>query len=116
LRNRRRTLITLAALLLGVSVMVIIQGLINGLQRAMITSVVDSGVGALQIHRAGYMKNVLASPLDLDLPADEAFLDKVRAVPGVKAAAPRILFAGNVSVDDTTLFAIATALDPVLEP
>lgn len=116
LRNRRRTLITLAALLLGVSVMVSIQGIVNGLQRAMITSVVDSGVGALQIHRAGYMKNVLASPLDLDLPADEAFLDKVRAVPGVKAAAPRILFAGNVSVGDTTLFAIATALDPVLEP
>lgn len=116
LRNRRRTLITLAALLLGVGVMVGIQGLVNGLQRAMITSVVDSGVGAIQIHRTGYMANVLASPLDLDVPATEEFLDKVRGVPGVKAAAPRILFAGNLAVDDVSLMTMAFGLDPVLEP
>lgn len=116
LRNRRRTFITLAALLLGVSVMVSINGIVNGLQRAMIDSVVDAGIGALQIHRAGYMKNVLASPLTLDFELDDALIEKVRSVPGVKAVAPRIQFAANVSVGETTLFIAASALDPELEP
>lgn len=116
LRNRRRTFITLAALLLGVSVMVSIDGIVNGLQRAMIDSVVDAGIGALQIHRAGYMKNVLASPLTLDFELDDALIEKVRSVPGVKAVAPRIQFAANVSVGETTLFIAASALDPELEP
>jgi putative ABC transport system permease protein len=42
-------------------------------------------------------------------------LAKVRAVPGVSAAAGRIMFAGMVSSGDETLFLAAFALDPVAE-
>src|SRR4051812_41635250 len=47
-RNRRRTLITLAALLIGVGALVSIRGLMNGLQHGLIDGVVKSQTGAIQ--------------------------------------------------------------------
>jgi putative ABC transport system permease protein len=124
-RNARRTLITLAALLLGVGVMVSIRGTVNGLQRSMKEGMVLGQTGALQIHRTGYMKNVLGSPLNLDFALDDALLKKIAAVPHVTAIAPRILFGGMVNLvppdpkpgeeGGATLFMIAMALDPVQE-
>jgi len=40
-RNRRRTLITSAALFVGVGVMVSMRGLLNGLQRTLVTNAAE---------------------------------------------------------------------------
>jgi putative ABC transport system permease protein len=113
-RNRRRTLITLAALFVGVGVLVSMRGLLNGLQRALVTNVADGNTGTIQVHRTGYMKNVISTPLSLDFSADEV-MAKIRGVPGVGAMAGRIMFAGMVSAGDDTIFMAAFALDPVAE-
>ncbi len=113
-RNRRRTLITLAALFVGVGVMVSMRGLLNGLQRALVTNVAEGQTGAVQVHKKGYMENVLATPLTLDFVVADV-LPKVLAEPGVHAAAARINFAGMVSTGDETLFMAAMAIDPVAE-
>jgi putative ABC transport system permease protein len=114
-RNRRRTLITLAAVLVGVGAAVVVRALVNGIQRATVTNVTQSALGALQVHRAGYVKNILSTPLSLDLPADEDFLAHIRAVPGVAAASPRIQFAGVLGVADESLFLAALAVDAEAE-
>lgn len=123
LRNRRRTLITLAALMIGVGAVGTIRGILNGLQRAIITGTVEGTLGALQVHRAGYLANVMSTPLSMDFPADEALLDKVREVKGVRAVTPRIQFAGSLTLSATNeaeapeaLFFAASAVDPVQEP
>jgi len=115
LRNRRRTAITLAALVVGVGVTVSIHGLLDALQRASIDGVVNGQTGAIQVHRTGYSDNILASPLNLTVPADEAFLARIRAVPGVTAVAARISFSGLVNVGEETLFVSAFAVDPKAE-
>lgn len=114
LRNRRRTLITLAALLVGVSVMVSIRGVLNGMQQALIDNVVQGQTGALQVHRKGYRQNVLASPLTLDFEA-KPVADEVAQVAGVQAVAPRIAFGGMLAVGDETLFLFNQAIDPDAE-
>lgn len=122
LRNRRRTLITLAALVVGITAVAGIRGVLNGLQAAMVSGTINGQLGALQVHRAGYVANVLSAPLAMDFALDEALLAKVRAVPGVKAIAPRIQFAGSMSVatqgeeePGEALFFAATAVDPARE-
>jgi putative ABC transport system permease protein len=114
-RNRRRTLITLAALFVGVGVMVAMRGLLNGLQRALVTNVAEGQTGHLQVHRTGYMANIVSTPLRIDFPVAE-LVPQVLATPGVIAVAPRIHFAGMVSRGDDTLFAVMFALDPAAEP
>jgi putative ABC transport system permease protein len=112
-RNRRRTLMTLAALVVGVGVLISVRGLMNGLQRALVQSVAEAQTGALQVHRKGYLTNVLSSPLNLNMPA--SVLEQVARVGGVRAVAGRIAFAGMVSSGEDTLFSSFIAVDPAAE-
>ena len=122
LRNRRRTVITLSALTIGIAAVGSIRGLLNGLQETIRRGTVEGALGAVQVHRTGYLANVLSTPLALDFELDEALLTKVKAVKGVTAVAPRIQFAGSLTLSakdesDTpeALFFSATAIDPRLE-
>src|SRR3954468_4937875 len=91
-RNRRRTAITLAALIIGVGVMVVLRGFINGQQRVIIENIVQGRLGVVQGHPKGYTQNVLTSPLNLDMADSPELRAKIAAVPGVTAVAPRIEF------------------------
>lgn len=110
-RNRRRSLITFSALFLGLGILVSVRSFLIGLQATLREEVVLSQTGALQVHRVGFLSSVSVS-LELDLPADDAFLAKITAVSGVKAASPRISFPGMANANDTTAFAVFTGIDP----
>lgn len=131
-RNRRRTTITLVALVVGVVVLVGLRGFINGQQRVLVENLIQGRLGAVEVHRAGYVKNVLSSPLTLDMEDSPALRARLAKVPHVTAVAPRIEFGAMVSTPDKrpppddgsplpeadqgkTSFFIATAVDPVLE-
>ena len=111
-RNRRRSLITFSAVFLALAVMVSIRGLVNGMSDSFIESTILGQTGALQIHRRGYLASMNGASLELDVPADAAFLARVRSVPGVAAAAARIAFAAMINAHDTTTPALFTAVDP----
>lgn len=96
-RNRRRSLFTLAAIALGLAVVLTITAVSNGFYRFSIENAVNVKVGALQIHRVGYLNNVSANPLSFHFPYTENLLRKIEDVPGVKAASGRIIFRGLVS-------------------
>jgi putative ABC transport system permease protein len=129
-RNRRRTAITLVALVLGVGAMVAVRGFINGLQRAFIANVVEGQMGAIQVHREGYLANVLSSPLALDMQDSPELRQKLASVPGVKAVTARIQFGAMFSTPDQkvpegqalteaeqgkTSFFMATAIEPATD-
>ena len=124
LRNRRRTLITLSALTIGIAAVGSIRGILNGLQDNIVRGTIEGSLGALQIHRTGYLANVMSTPLSMDFELDDALLARVKGVKGVTAVSPRIQFAGSLtlSTDDPNaeapeaLFFSAVALDPRLEP
>jgi putative ABC transport system permease protein len=114
-RNRRRSLITFFAVFLSLTIIVGLRGFLNGLHETVRQAVILGQTGALQVHRKGFLRSVSAG-LDLDVPADDAFLARITAVPGIKAAAARINFGGMVNFGDTTAFAVMSAIDPVREP
>lgn len=131
-RNRRRTLITLAALIFGVMVMVSLRGFINGMQNMIIENLVYGQAGAIQIHKAGYFENVLSSPLTLDMEDTPEVRQKILSVKGVTALAPRVQFGAMLSTPDKPLpegetrelredekgktsFFLATGIDPDAE-
>lgn len=123
MRNRRRTFITLAALAIGVAAVGSIRGILNGLQGAIIRGTVEGGVGALQVHRTGYLANVMSTPLSLDFEWNDALAQKLQSVKGVTAVTPRIQFAGSLTLSvpegqepPEAVFFAATGLDPKTEP
>ncbi|ATB31184.1 ABC transporter permease [Melittangium boletus] len=125
MRNPRRTAISLAALVVGVGAMVGLRGFINGQQRVVLENIVLGQVGAIQVHRTGYLANVQGSPLTLDLEDSPALRERLSRVDGVTGVAPRIVFGGMVSLPDATEesedagrtgYLLLTAYDPELEP
>ncbi|GMU59697.1 MAG: hypothetical protein AMXMBFR34_14600 [Myxococcaceae bacterium] len=122
-RNRRRTLITLAAMVVGVGAVIAVRGVLNGLQAGIIRNSAEGQLGALQVHRAGYLDNILSTPLTMDFPVEPALLDRIRNVKGVRAVSPRIQFAGSIAKSvpaeeelPEALFFAALAVDPKTEP
>ncbi len=114
-RHRRRTLVTLAAVAVGITAVVGVRGVLDGLQGVLIDGVVEGGTGALQIHRAGWAESLDASPFALLIEDVDAVAAKAAAVDDVVAVAPRLVFPGLLSVGEQSLIARVTAVDPVRE-
>jgi len=112
LRNRRRSLITFSAVFLALTVMVSIRGLVNGMSDSIREASILGQTGSLQIHKRGFLKSMNGASLELDVPTDASFMAKIRSVPGVAAATPRISFGAMVNANDTTTPALFTAVDP----
>ncbi|MDP2342764.1 MAG: FtsX-like permease family protein [Deltaproteobacteria bacterium] len=115
LRHRRRTLVTLAAVGVGVAAVVGVRGVLDGLQGTLIDGVVDGGTGALQIHRAGWAESLDASPFALLIEDTEAVIVRAAGVDDVVAVAPRLTFPGLLSIGEQSLVARVTAIDPARE-
>ena len=69
-RNRRRSLLTLSAVLLGVTAVLVLRGFIDGFIHLMVDDIVKGKTGALQVHPVGYLDNVDALPLEPSIPYD----------------------------------------------
>jgi putative ABC transport system permease protein len=126
-RNRRRTLLSLSAIVLGIAAMIFFRGFMLGWRAMMIDATVNGTTGALQIHRTGYLEDMQALPLRLDLEDTPALREKIRAVEGVAALSPRIVFGAMFSTPDSpakdgapevlgkTTFLMLNGVDPSLE-
>lgn len=115
-RNRRRSLFTLSALVLGLSVVLAITSISNSFFRFSIENAVNAKVGALQIHKAGYLSNVSLNPLTFNFEYSPALLGKIESIEGVKAASGRIAFRGLVSNGKNQALFFATGIDVLREP
>lgn len=114
-RHRRRNGLILAAIALGVMAVVGVRGFLNGLQSSVIKGFAEGTVGAMQVHAQGFLQSTEAAPLTPSLDVGGDLLQRIEAVEGVFAAAPRIMFPSMLSVGDQTAFVIAVGVDPVRE-
>lgn len=112
-RNKRRTLITALAVLLGTAAIITLEGFSNGFKTNLIETAVESKVGAVQVFRKGYIGS--DDPLKKSLGHDPALMTRIGAVAGVTAVAPRIDFDGMISNGSESTMFMATAIEPELE-
>ncbi len=97
LRHRRRTVVSGLAVAFGVTALLIIAGVSQGFLEYLAAEIVEGRLGAIQVHRAGYVRAGQALPLALDLPDDAAFRARLRAAEGVRAVSARLVFGAQVS-------------------
>ncbi|MEX0610358.1 MAG: ABC transporter permease [Balneolaceae bacterium] len=86
-RNKRRTLITMASVVMAVLLASVMSSMQQGQYDQMIDNTVGSFSGHIQIQAEGYFDE---STLDNSFESDAELLQKVRNVDGVKAVIPRI--------------------------
>jgi putative ABC transport system permease protein len=101
LRNRRRTVITISAIFFGVVAIIVMKGIITGLQEGFARSITEGFYGDIQLHRKGFLEAAQANPLDFILPE----VDKVRGLLNKRGLnfSERIRFSGMISTGENTL-------------
>jgi len=110
-RNRRRTLITLAAIALSVTLVQAFHNLSYGVYQSMIAGGVRAGSGHLTIYRKGYVDNrderLSWQPGDL--------AEQAAALPGVEAVLPRVYLPGMAQSSRESRGILLTGIDPQAE-
>lgn len=114
-RNRKRTIITLAAVVIGIFVIVLVKGLLAGIQGNIVREVTQNLTGDLQIQAKGYKESNESFPLDLNVQLTPEMQQAIGQVPGVEGWSPRIRFAGLISTGADSAMFLGLAVDPAGE-
>ena len=113
-RNKRRTLIVIIAVALGLALMVFYDGLMAGATQDLYGKVVKLLGGNIQIHAIGYREKSKRMPL-LALPDAEAAVQAASAHPEVIAASRRINTSGMISNREGSFPLTIFGIEPELE-
>ena len=111
-RNRRRTLITLAAMAFGGAAIILFGGFVNSIYWGVRESTIRSQIGHIQLYRKGFSEKGNLAPFDYlisDYPALRAELMKIEHVKTVTA---RLGLSGLVSTGDTTTSFVGAGVQP----
>lgn len=114
-RNQRRTALTLAAIVVALVVVLVITSINNAFHRFTVENAVNSKLGALQIHKAGYLSNISLNPLSFDFEYSEELLNRLNATEGVRAVTGRIKMRGLISNGRDQALFFGSAVDVLRE-
>lgn len=114
LRNKRRTAVTFAGLVLGITAALLLQSFVGGLLGLMGSLAAEGRIGAIQVHKLGHLQ-ADAKVLEFTLPQDPQLVARIAAVAGVTAVAPRLTFEATLGNGTQSTLALVTAVDASLE-
>jgi ABC-type lipoprotein release transport system permease subunit len=113
-RNWRRTVIAVIAIALGLTLILIFDGMLGGMDQSLYGNTVKLQGGHVQIHAPGYREKMSRSPL-LPLGDPDAAAAAARVQPEVVAVAQRIRTGGMVSSREGTMSVAITGIEPEQE-
>ncbi|MHB9101387.1 MAG: ABC transporter permease [Sulfuricella sp.] len=114
-RNRRRALAALLTVAVGVTSLMLADGFIQWIFRAMREGTIQSQLGHIQVVRPGYLSAGAANPYAYVLPENSPQRRAIESTPGIKLVAPRLAVTGLISHGETTIAFVADGVDPQKE-
>lgn len=116
-RNKRRTLLTLLAIMFGCVALFLVGGYVNDVFIKIREQVIHSKTGHFQVYRKGHEEFALIDPAKYTLTGDE--YAKIEEIISSDArtdfVTPRLPFTGLVSTGPSTVTLVASGVDPVRE-
>ena len=114
-RNRRRTLITLAAMGFGAAAIIVFGGFVHSIYFGVRESTIRSQVGHIQIYRKGYSDKGNLAPYDYLIGDYAGLRAELLKLEHVKVVTARLGLSGLVSTGDTTTAFVGTGVQPESE-
>jgi putative ABC transport system permease protein len=114
--NKKRTMITLAVIIIGIGSINIGKGIMAGMQKESELSVTQGRTGEIQIHRQGYFDASELNLLSYAISNADGLLDEIHQIDSVESASGRIQFGGLLAKgDETAVVVFCKAVDTVNE-
>ncbi len=111
-RNKKRSLIILAATVIGLTCGLFVVGMMSGMYDSIVASAINRELGSMQIHTAAYKRDQLIRQF---IPAPDSIMQLVRSHPDVQSAATHTLIEGMASSATTATGAMIFGITPVDE-
>ena len=102
LRNRRRTIVTLLCIMIGIAVMVFTNGFNDGMTRQWANSMINETGGHLQVKHKDFYKYGISDMEQIYFEDPEAIIAELKKNPSVTAVMPRVSLAGLVGKDENS--------------
>lgn len=93
-RQRRRTLITMSTIVIGIAGLIVIGGFVKDIFYQLQEATIHSQIGHLQVYRQGYSENGKKQPFEYFLEQPDEVAEYLASLPTVKNAMKRINFSG----------------------
>jgi putative ABC transport system permease protein len=116
LRQRRRSIIAVAAIGFGVIAMMLSVGYIEWIYWANRELATVNQLGHIQVAKPGYHEEGLADPYRYLMPAKSSAMRTLEHLPETQTVAPRLTFNGLISHGESTLSFIGEGIDPDKDP
>jgi putative ABC transport system permease protein len=114
-RERKRTLISLAAIVIGIVGYMLASGFVEWIFWALRESAIDNGLGHIQVSAKGFRANGQSDPYAYEIPVDGPQRRAIAELPGVTAVSPRLLINGLASHGDATVPFVAEGVEPQVD-
>ncbi|MDP1900778.1 MAG: ABC transporter permease [Rubrivivax sp.] len=116
-RYRRRTLLTLLLIIIGMVAVLLFIAVTGSFKTMMVGQITDSVLGHVQVHRKGYVASIDTLPLNLNVkPGAVAKVEEVlKQDRAVETWSPRVKFGGMFSNFSETTSIRINGVDPVRE-
>ena len=111
-RNKRRTLLTASALTIGLTVLIISRGLLDGIDRQSIRNLILYETSYIKGFTKGWLDEDFPN-LDYVIPASDSLLGLVRGLDGVSGAVERLEISGMLIKCGEEIFVRIIGVDPV---
>lgn len=114
-RNKRRSVLTLVAVGLGMALLIVMSGLIEGAVAGSLENSIRLQTGHLQVRAASYDEDELSLKWEDLLSAPQALTAQIRGLNGVRVATPVLWANGMLTVGNESVGVQVFGIDPLSE-
>ena len=111
-RHRRRSVVVISSIGVGIFSMIFSMGFMNGMNVQMVENTISTSLGHVAVHKKGFQDNM---KLENNFTADDAIYKALREAPAVVAFAPKIKVQGMVRSSETSRGVLIIGIDPEKE-
>jgi putative ABC transport system permease protein len=111
-RNKRRSLVIISTVAIGIFAMMTCVGFMNGFNVQLVENTISTSLGHIAIHKAGFQNDM---KLEYNFMADGALYEAIRKNPSVVSFAPRVKVAGMIRSSEASRGVTVVGIDPKSE-
>ncbi|MEN8222377.1 MAG: FtsX-like permease family protein [Acidobacteriota bacterium] len=115
-RFKKRTLITLSAVSIGLALLIIGITFMNGIDKQSLNNIINSQTSHLKIFKNGYFEEREELPSDKVIEKSDLLIEKIRNIEGVAGVERRIMFPGSLIKGSDELPCIGVGIEPESDP
>jgi putative ABC transport system permease protein len=111
-RNKRRSLVVISSIAIGIFAMILSMGVMNGMNNQMIENTIKTSLGHIAIHRKGFQDDM---KLEYHFTPEAKIIEAIESDVRILAYAPRIKLQGMVRSSESSRGVMLIGIDPEME-